>query len=607
MDKEVISTHHPAGSCFFDKNSQKLYSLEGRIVTIGSAPECAVSLPGFPLSHIGHCLYRNGVYVFQKLSDSVLVEVNGIRIGSKHILKHGDNVKIGNIELEYSDHKNVSQTVPDTTNPIDELVSMIYLLLKNRDRDITLHLMTALSRLFRCDAARIVSEDPENGKRFTLVRYPAHAGLDRFSNRAIDWARDASRTILQLRTDWEDSPALSSSLEKNAIGSVICAPLGATDNLKGYLYLDRTGDIDSFTEEDRVFCDKLLPLFTELLENSIERERQKEIITSLQKATEQTSSGIIYRSEMMHHVLSLAGRIAPTDSPVLIHGETGTGKELMARHIHEKSLRKGKAFKAINCGAVPENLIESELFGYEKGAFTGANTRKIGLFEAANGGTVFLDELGEMPLQLQVRLLRVIQESEVLRVGCTEPVKVDIRVVAATNRDLKTEVEEGRFRSDLFFRLNVLSIRVPPLRERSEDILLLAEYFVEKFCVRMGKTAMILTGEARETLAAHLWPGNIRELENVIQKAVVMSLSSKITKEDIEISYDGNAKNIAVQSDRIQTIRAVREQAERELIQKALRATTGNVTHTSRILDIDRKWLITKMTEYGIDADVYRK
>jgi two-component system, NtrC family, response regulator AtoC len=252
-------------------------------------------------------------------------------------------------------------------------------------------------------------------------------------------------------------------------------------------------------------------------------------------------------------------------------------------------------------------LIESELFGYEKGAFTGASSRKTGLFEAADGGTVFLDELGEMPLQLQVKLLRALQESEIVRVGGTDPVKFDIRIIAATNKDLKVEVNEGRFRSDLFFRLNVLSILIPPLRERSDDILLLAEYFVRKYSARIGKDTKILSGEARENLAAHLWPGNIRELENVIQKAVVLSDSNKISKDDIELSPVTITKSEEKSPERIPTIRAARELTERDVIQKALRATMGNVTHTSRILEIDRKWLLTKMSEYGIEADIYRK
>lgn len=605
MDKGPVAASTQALSFFLDKNSGKKYDLACRITTIGSASECVIRLPPSYTANIGHCLYRNGNHVLHIISNTNLVEVNGASVPSKCILKHGDTVKIQDVELEYYDHIPVLPTHSTVADPVEELVKMAVLLLKNRDKDITFNFITSISHLLRCDAARIVSEE-ESGKRYTLVRYPAHAGLDRFSNRAIDWARDALRPILLLRTDWEDSSVPNISLEKNAIASVICAPLNAGEHLKGYLYLDRTGEDDPFTEQDRVFCEKLLPLITELLINSQERERQVKIIENLQKVTEGTSGGILFRSARMQKIISLADRISPTDTTVLISGETGTGKELMARYIHGMSLRNKMPFKAINCGAVPENLIESELFGHEKGAFTGANSRKIGLFEAANEGTVFLDEIGEMPLQLQVKLLRVLQESEVVRVGNTEPVKVDIRVIAATNRDLKTEVENGRFRSDLFFRLNVMSIVLPPLRERSEDILLLAEYFINKYCTRMGKAEMFLSGGAREALAAHLWPGNIRELENVIQKAVILAISNKIEKADLEISTLGNEKNEDILIERLPTIRAAREQTERDLIQNALRATVGNVTHTARILGIDRKWLFTKMTEYGISADTYR-
>lgn len=606
MDKDPVAESTQSSSFFLDKNSGKKYDLTCRLTTIGSASECAVRLPSSFSANIGHCLFRNGNHVLHIISNKDNVEVNGSLISSKCILKHGDHVKIQDVELEYYDHIPAIPVHSAVADPVDELVKMTVLLLKNRDKDITFNFITSISRLLRCDAARIVSEEEESGKRYTLVRYPAHAGLDRFSNHAIDWARDALRPILLLRTDWEDSSVPNVSLEKNAIASVICAPLNAGEHLKGYLYLDRTGEDDPFTEQDRVFCEKLLPLITELLINSQERERQVKIIENLQKVTEGTSGGILFRSTRMQKIISLADRISPTDITVLISGETGTGKELMARYIHGMSLRNKMPFKAINCGAVPENLIESELFGHEKGAFTGANSRKIGLFEAANEGTVFLDEIGEMPLQLQVKLLRVLQESEIVRVGNTEPVKVDIRVIAATNRDLKAEVDNGRFRSDLFFRLNVMSILLPPLRERNDDILLLAEYFVNKHCTRMGKTVMIFSGGAREALAAHLWPGNIRELENVIQKAVVLSSSNKIEKTDLEISVQANDKNGDVVIERIPTIRAAREQTERDLIQNALRATVGNVTHTARILDIDRKWLFTKMTEYGICADTYR-
>ncbi len=607
MGKGPIAESKQSTPFFIDADSGNKYELKGRVVTIGSSPDCFIKLPALQPAHVGHCLFKSGFYTLQVLSNPSPIQINGLQAGSKHILKNGDRIHIGTIHLEYFDKAQFVDAAIETADPIDELVNMVVLLLKNKDRDITSTFMTAISRLMRCDAARIVSDDPETGKRYTLVRYPVHAGLERFSNRAIDWAHEASRSILLLETDWADSSTTNKSLEKNAIASVICAPLNTGNKLKGYLYLDRISTEDPFTEKDRQFCDKLLPLLVELLENSHERKRQTETIAALQEASENNSGGIVYRSDCMHKVLALADRIAITDSPVLILGETGTGKELMARHIHCKSLRASKTFKAINCSAIPESLIESELFGYEKGAFTGANARKIGLFEAANGGTVFLDELGEMSLHVQVKLLRVLQESEVARVGSTESIKVDIRLITATNRDLKRDIDEGRFRSDLFFRLNVLSILIPPLRVRSDDILLLAEYLVCKYCARIGKEPMIISGEAREALAAHLWPGNIRELENVIQKAIVLSTSNKIGREDIEISSLPKGTSEDTSAERIPTIRAARESTERDLIQMALRATMGNVTHTSRILDIDRKWLITKMSEYSISADTYRK
>ena len=592
MDKEPIGELQQSTSFFIDTDSGNKFELRGRVVTIGSSPDCLIKLPVSQPAHVGHCLHKSGFYTLQALYNPSPIQINGLQAESKHVLKNGDRIQIGTMHLEYFDIAQSVNTIIEATDPINELVNMVVLLLKNRDRDITSNFMTAISRLMRCDAARIVSEDLETGKRHTLVRYPVHAGLARFSNRAIDWAYEASRSILLLETDWADSFTTNGSLEKNAIASVICAPLNTDNKLKGYLYLDRIRAEDLFTEKDRQFCDKLLPLFVELLENSQERERQTETIAALQKASESNSGGIVYRSDCMHKVIALADRIAPTDSPVLILGETGTGKELMARHIHGKSLRASKTFKAINCGAIPESLIESELFGYEKGAFTGANTRKIGLFEAANGGTVFLDELGEMSLQVQVKLLRVLQESEVVRVGSTESIKVDIRIIAATNRDLKSDVAEGRFRSDLFFRLNVLSILIPSLRVRSDDILLLAEYFVSKYCARIGKEPKVISGEAREALAAHLWPGNIRELENVIHKAIILSTSNKVGREDIEISSLPNSTPEVTSAERIPTMRAARESTERDIIQMALRATMGNVTHSSRILDIDRKWLL---------------
>ncbi|MBN1306321.1 MAG: sigma 54-interacting transcriptional regulator [Chitinispirillaceae bacterium] len=589
-----------------DIETGKRYKLRDRIVTIGSAADSTLLLdPQYP-AHCAHCLFIGGAYHFQPLTDEIVITVNDSQLIGKKTLQNGDKILIGKTNLLFNEQSET--VVPADAKPdmVDELLNMVLMLLRDRDGDITSCLMSAVARLLRCDAARIVGEDPDGNNRHTLVRYPAHLGLDRFSNRAIDWARDASHTILLLEPDWADSSTENRSLEKNAVASVLCAPLRYGDHLKGYLYLDRIKKNEGFTENDRLFCDRLLPLFTELLANSDERRRQAEMIAALQKAQEEGGGGIIHRSERMRTMLSLADRIAPSDAPVLISGETGTGKELLARHIHARSLRSGNPFKAINCGAIPENLIESELFGHEKGAFTGAHARKIGLFEAADKGTVLLDELGEMPPAVQVKLLRVVQESEIVRVGGIDAVKVDVRIIAATNKDLGKEVTAERFRADLFFRLNVLAITVPPLRDRSEDILLLAEYLINKYCSRMGRDQKILSTEAQSALLSHRWPGNVRELENVIQKAVIMSLSRKIEKEDLEIiqKHDTAADG---STSRTPTLRVAREAAEKECIRSALKTTMGNVSQASRLLEIDRKWLLTRMSAYGIDADEYRE
>jgi transcriptional regulator with GAF, ATPase, and Fis domain len=590
-----------------DNSTGILYKFEQRIVTVGSSEDCIIRLkPSYP-AYICHFLFIGGSYNIQVLTKDIRCLVNGEVIHGPHRLEKNDLIEIGEESFVYHGSENIDNTENGNSGHIDSLIEIVMLLLRSRTVDITSDILAAISKLFRSDAARIVSEEAETGKRATLARYPVHAGLDRFSNRAIDWAKNASHTVLMLESDWQDSGNSNMSLEKNAVASILCAPLTNAPGFKGFLYLDRIKKDDKFTETDKLLCDKLIPLFNELLVNSEEKRRQADVIAKLQEQNETSAGGIIYRSERMRSVISLADKIAPTDMPVLLLGETGTGKELMAKHVHAMSLRSGRPFKAINCGALPENLIESELFGHEKGAFTGAHAKKNGLFEAAEGGTVFLDEIGEMPVALQVKLLRILQESEITRLGATEPVKVNVRIIAATNRNLVDEIEKGNFRQDLFFRLNALSIIMPPLRERSEDIIYLSEFFVNKYCIRMGTERKTLSSEASLLLSSYLWPGNVRELENIIQKAVVLSSSNRIGAKDIELENPGINGNARGETTNIPTLQAARREAEKEVICSALCASVGNVSQAARIIDIDRKWLITKMSEYGIDAGIYRK
>ena len=320
-----------------------------------------------------------------------------------------------------------------------------------------------------------------------------------------------------------------------------------------------------------------------------------------QKALRQRLSGdhfegMIGINQKMQEVYSKIRKVASTDEPVLILGESGTGKELVAHALHNLSLRKQAKFIPINCGAIPENLIESELFGHEKGAFTGAHIQRKGKFEMADGGTLFLDEVGELPLNLQVKLLRFLQNGIVERVGGRETIPVNARIIAATNRDLKESMKEGKFREDLFFRLGVISITLPPLRERNEDILLLAKTFLDRYAQASKKRVKGFTHQALDAIERHPWPGNIRELENRIKRAVIMTEEKKISDEDLEISGSFQKK------ERL-SLKDARDMVEKEMVIKALARNDGNLTKAAVDLGISRPTLYDLMDKYGIPKE----
>jgi DNA-binding NtrC family response regulator len=328
--------------------------------------------------------------------------------------------------------------------------------------------------------------------------------------------------------------------------------------------------------------------------------------------------GLVGKSSVLEQMFAVIEKVADTPSTVLITGESGTGKELVARALHSLSSRKDGPFIKINCAAIPKTLVESELFGYEKGAFTGAVGSKPGRFELADGGTLFLDEVGEIPVEMQVKLLRVLQESEFERVGGIKTIKVDVRLVTATNRDLQKEVAAGNFREDLYYRLNVVPIHLPPLRERKPDIALLVEHFVGKFNERLKKSFTRVEDDALERLMAHPWPGNIRELENVLERTMLLSEGPSIRARDLPAELvpppmsagDAPQKPLEGTTSRPtempkpgslkEMVRQETERLERELIQRALDETGGNVTQAARKLKISRKSLQNKMKEFGL-------
>jgi DNA-binding NtrC family response regulator len=312
-------------------------------------------------------------------------------------------------------------------------------------------------------------------------------------------------------------------------------------------------------------------------------------------------ANIVGNSPAMQKVFSRISRVTNTESTVLVLGESGTGKELVAKAIHFNGPRKDKPFIAVNCAAIPETLLESELYGHLKGSFTGAIRDKIGKFEAANCGTIFLDEIGTMPMHLQTKLLRVLQEQEVEKIGSTRPVKLDVRVISATNINLEEEVKKGNFREDLFYRLNVIPIVIPPLRERVEDILALSKYFIEKYCAEMKRPVMTISKEALETLELYHWPGNVRELENMVERIVALTDGDSITLQDIPANIREQVMTKVTERG-VDLTRAINE-IERQMITEALALSKGVKAQAAAMLKLNRTTLVEKMRRLGIDAN----
>ena len=310
---------------------------------------------------------------------------------------------------------------------------------------------------------------------------------------------------------------------------------------------------------------------------------------------------IIGESEAIKSVLEIIDRVATTESRILITGENGTGKELVAKAIHKKSNRSNKNLIEVNCAAIPNELIESELFGHEKGSFTGAVQKRIGKFEQANGSTLFLDEVGDMSLQAQAKVLRAIEDGVIARVGGANKIKVDVRIVAATNKDLRKEIKEGNFREDLFHRLNVIPIKVPPLRERKEDIPLLVNYFTKKICKANKFTPKIFTDDALNILQDYNWSGNVRELRNIIERIIIMIPHNEITKKDVYAMLPHLEQKKDDLINTADSFQEFKEKAERAFIIKQLESNNWNISKTAEALDIQRSHLYNKMKKYNIE------
>ena len=404
----------------------------------------------------------------------------------------------------------------------------------------------------------------------------------------LDQADDAEHALIRLRADAHIDLVLCDIAHD--VGAVVAAV--AAERMAVPVVACGTGDDpDGAVRAIRAGAREFLPL-----------PADPDLIAAILEAASGETHSLIVHDPVMQAAVHRAEQVARADASVLISGESGTGKEVLARHIHRKSRRTGGPFVALNCAAIPENLLESELFGHEKGAFSGALARRLGKFEAAHRGTLLLDEISEMDIRLQAKLLRALQEREIDRLGGAAPVRVDVRILATTNRDLTAEVRRGTFREDLYFRLNVISLRIPALRERAGDIAALAEHFCRKYAAVNGLPYRPLDAGAVSRLTGHHWRGNVREMENVIHRAVLLATGPEIAAGDIELtaadgtrqSSGGDAPAVGVAS----LVGRRMDDVERDLIIETLGHTLGNRTHAATILGISIRALRNKLRDY---------
>ena len=416
---------------------------------------------------------------------------------------------------------------------------------------------------------------------------------------AVKQAKREKMAVVWNQLD-DDSADLSKSIVQNQLTSIMVSPFRTPESEAGYLYLQRAAREEPFTDDDRALFDSFVMVCEKFAFAAFDRLRDKESLNILRNVI--CRDGIVYSSKVMADLIALADKLAELPVPVIIRGETGTGKEVIARYIHRHSPRADKPFIAVNCGAIPEHLMESLLFGHAKGSFTGALETRKGFFEEADGGTIFLDEIGELPMNMQVKLLRVLQEKHITRVGDNREIPVNVRIISATHVDLEEAVKAKLFREDLYFRIQVMPVEMPPLRDRGQDVVLLAEEFLTRYGAEYGRGKYHLSRNAEKAMLSYHWPGNVRELENKVQKALVQAVHGVIQPADLGL---GDVQAQAKESPR--TLKEAREIVEREVISRALSDSNANLTLAATILGIDRKVLREIMERLGMKKEDYKK
>ena len=602
----------------------RIFSLEEGEVSIGREPSNQISLLD-PLVSRRHCvLRRDGAEVrLEDLDSRNSTFVNGVPV-KERVLVHGDQVRVGNsIFVLHGAHDDATPSsslrLDDSATPGGPTVILrkenaVYLQPSQaaanlpasarvvRDLNVLLNFSRSVSSVRDVASLQqkvldaIFEVAPADRAAVLLLEEGSEgfsSALSRYRNSGPEQPIQASQTILNqvmeqnvavLANDVaeDESYRAADSLVSPSVRSVLAAPMEAQGKLVGVIYLDASSAGVHF---DAGLLQLVLALGN-IAGLAMENARHLEWLGGENRRLQQeldADHGMIGESPPMRAVIDFISRVAGRESTVLVWGESGTGKELVARAVHANSSRADKPFVAINCAAITETLLESELFGHEKGAFTGAVSQKRGKLEVADGGTVFLDEVGELAMPLQAKLLRVLQEREFERVGGTRPIKVDIRVIAATNRDLKEATRVGSFRQDLYYRLNVVSVRMPALRERKEDIPLLANFFALRFGAKVKRRVAGISPKARACLLRYDWPGNVRELENAIERAVVLGSTELILPEDLPETL---VEETTTEGEPVTALHEGLREAKKALIERAIEQAGGNYTEAAGILGV---------------------
>lgn len=559
------------------------------LVTIGRAPgnDLVLKDPGVAPTH-ANLLKKSGHVTVSALSRDKLIFVRGRRARSVD-LAVGDTVQIGRFELTLHDGE---PKAPESTEsgaaPKAEVGAMSRLvefskrlMSKGSPEQLFNALLEAVVETTQAEKGFVIYF--KDGERHLAASHNVGKetlDLSRVSDSIVDRVVESRQPLIVSDALQDQRFGQAKSVVDLRLSSVICAPLLYRDDLLGVLYLGNDSIANLFTTPQLELLQVFASQASMIVHNALMLNELKADNRNLRDQLRSASQGeMIGTCAEMKSVFKVLRRVAPTDISVLVLGETGTGKELVAHELHRLSDRKGKPFISINCGAIPEHLLESELFGHKKGSFTGAVQDKIGKFEAADGGTLFLDEIGEMPMNLQVKLLRVLQERVIERVGEFKGRPIDIRVVAATNKDLQVEIDEGRFREDLFYRLNEVAVRLPPLRDRGEDIVQIAQFLLNRYATQYNSKARGFTNSGTKALKGYYWPGNVRQLENRIKKAVIMSDRALLQPDDLGLSESDKRH--------VRPLDQATEDFKKSYIKEILDLNNWNKAQTARDLEVD--------------------